>query len=160
MRGDGAQSATIATQITSGVGDQSIGVNLPRKTWTNSFGLERSEWGVGELITWNRALSQPEMQRTMDYFTRVLSGGTPYRQSINTTVASQAVRPWVSEDAKYSIVPTPHRHVALYAERATDPVGATSFPQATPGPSPIPQPQPQPQPHPHPTLHHYFQPLQ
>ena len=87
MRGDGAQSATIATQITSGVGDQSIGVNLPRKTWTNSFGLERSEWGVGELITWNRALSQPEMQRTMDYFTRVLSGGTPYRQSVNTTVA-------------------------------------------------------------------------
>ena len=61
---------TVATRITRKPGNQGVVIN----SGTGALGLEKSDWGVAEVIAWNRALSEKEMQDASAYLKQILVG--------------------------------------------------------------------------------------
>ena len=59
---------TVATRTTLLERTQSVVINSGR------YANEKSDWGVAEVITWDRELSEKEMQDTSAYLKQILDG--------------------------------------------------------------------------------------
>ena len=60
---------TVATRSNHIAGNQAVVINAG-----THGGLEKSDWGVAEVIAWNRALSEKEMQDASAYLKQILVG--------------------------------------------------------------------------------------
>ena len=59
---------TVATRSNHIPGNQGVVIN------SGGYGHEKSDWGVAEVIAWNRALSEKEMQDASAYLKQILDG--------------------------------------------------------------------------------------